>query len=85
MAGRAQDELPEFVKILRPYAELYAISAHDEHKKTEALREIIRRIAGLTKPQVEKVLAAAKECTPTNCWWATYEVARFILLRWGTE
>ncbi|MGB9660679.1 MAG: hypothetical protein ACPL5F_01510 [Moorellaceae bacterium] len=82
MAKRISDntEPPEFVKILRPYAELYA---RYQTRRKVALLEIERHLQQLPQAQRDRIIAAARECTPGNCWWATYEVARWILARLG--
>ncbi|SMB97982.1 hypothetical protein SAMN00808754_2057 [Thermanaeromonas toyohensis ToBE] len=77
MGGKSYTEPPWFSKVLEPYAEFYWRSRN----KVAALQEIERRLQGLPQVERDRVIAAARECSPTNCWWATYEVAKFILSR----
>ena len=55
-------------KRLEPFGHIYAAM----------VREIEAQVDAMTDDELQKVLAATKRPTPTNIWWATYNVAPLV-------
>lgn len=76
MARISREEPKWYQEELMPYAKLYS-----QHRE-KALPRIKDLLDGLSEGDIARLVKAAKACTPSNCWYATYEVAKFILERY---
>ena len=66
---------PEWRERLLPYAKMYA----------DFNQELELRIGQLKHRELEELLDATEEPTSSNCWWATYWVAREVREAAGHE